>query len=539
MGFDNARGDRNNTALVICSQAGPMTRLKASPVFTMESTDVSFDAQAGAVGVDAGSAFCASCGEPALALAIERDNQLFQRVLCSRHPPTDQLLLSDIRLHHRLEEWNRRVFSSRSAPGPQAAEDEAEDKAPLLAVIDLTNRCNLGCPVCFADVTDGHAYFLDLETIRGMLRVLLECKPLPCRHVQFSGGEPTLHPQFLDILRMAREMGFDHVQVATNGIKFADLDFTRRCEDAGLHTLYLQFDGMSDDVYMTLRGRKLLDSKVRAVANVTRTNMRLVLVPTVVAGVNVDQLGPIFKFALEHSRHVTGISVQPMASTGRVKIEQRTSASFNLADMAVEFGHQTGLTRFPDDWFPLNALTLLTRGIARLRGRAQQNPACDAYCSVGTYFYVDDDNRPTCVTKFFDLERFLLGADAVVVPERMGSLRRRVSGFTQLQLLSSCFDGGAAPSGLSFLRLIRGLDGWEDKSVGRGRWWSRRGFNGMFFAGMHFMDSTTHNDRRLRRCIIKYVTTDGRIVSFCNYNAGERHRRTEELARIAASGEGT
>jgi uncharacterized radical SAM superfamily Fe-S cluster-containing enzyme len=259
----------------------------------------------------------------------------------------------------------------------------------------------------------------------------------------------------------------------------------------------------------------------------------------VVAGVNVDQLGPIFKFALEHSHHVTGISVQPMASTGRVSIDRPASASFNLADMALAFGQQTGLTRFPDDWFPLNALTLLTRGIAKVRGVAQQNPACDAYCSVGTYFHVDSDNRPTCLTKFFDLERFLLGADEVDVPERMGVLRRRVSGITQLQKLSSCFDAKVAPAGLSFLRLIRGLDGWEDKSVGRGRWWSRRGFNGMFVAGMHFMDSTTHNHRRLRRCIIKYVTTEGRIVSFCNYNAGERVRLTEESARIALSVKGT
>ena len=98
--------------------------------------------------------------------------------------------------------------------------------------------------------------------------------------------------------------------------------------------------------------------------------MRVVLVPTIVAGVNVDQLGPIFRFALEHSHHVTGISVQPMAATGRVKVLRPTDATFNLADLALEFSRQTGLTRVPDDWIPLNALTMLTRGVARLRGDA-------------------------------------------------------------------------------------------------------------------------------------------------------------------------
>jgi 7,8-dihydro-6-hydroxymethylpterin dimethyltransferase len=478
------------------------------------------------------ASICPSCGEHAPAIVIERHGKTFQRTRCDRHGVTENVLLSDSRLHHKLDAWNQRVFGTASALRPEALEDDDEGKAPLLAVIDLTNRCNFACPVCFAEVPQGDSYFLSLETVRRMLQVLAERRPLPCRHVQFSGGEPTLHPQFLDIVRMAREMGFSHIQVATNGSMFGSLDFTRRCEDAGLQTLYLQFDAMHDGVYHALRGRNLLESKLRAVGNLTRTNLRMVLVPTIVAGLNVDQLGPIFRFALEHSRHVTGISVQPMAATGRVGIPPSGGSPFNLADLALEFGHQTGLTRFPEDWFPLNALTLLTRGISRLRGQVQQNPACDAYCSVGTYFHVDEDNKPTCLTSFFDLERFLDAADALDVPEGAGALRRRISGLAQLSQLSGCFEAERAPRGLTFLRLLRGLDGWEDKTVGRGRWWFRRGFNGMFVAGMHFMDSANYDLRRVRRCIIKYVTTDGRLVSFCNYNAGDRHRTAEESARL-------
>jgi hypothetical protein len=469
-------------------------------------------------------------------MVVERDGKTYQRTLCDRHDPPETILLSDSRLHHKLEQWNQRVFGSAAAFAPEALEDDNEAKAPLLGVIDLTNRCNMACPVCFAEVREGETYYLGLETVRRMLAALVEHRPLPCHHVQFSGGEPTLHPQFLDIVRMAREMGFSHIQVATNGSMFGSLDFTRRCEDAGLQTLYLQFDGMHDGVYQALRGRNLLDSKIRAVRNVTQTNLRVVLVPTVVAGVNVDQLGPIFRFALEHSRHVTGISVQPMSATGRVGIAPGDGARFNLADMALEFGRQTGLTRFPEDWFPLNALSLLTRGVSRLRGQVQQNPACDAYCSVGTYFHVDEDNTPTCLTTFLDLEPFLLATDAVTVPDGAGALRRRISGLAQLRQLSDCFHADRAPRGLTFLRLMRGLDGWEDKSVGRGRWWFRRGFNGIFMAGMHFMDSANYDLRRVHRCIIKYVTTDGKLVSFCNYNAGDCHRKIEEAARLGQGG---
>lgn len=473
---------------------------------------------------------CISCGEPAEALVIERGGKIYQRVLCQTHAATEHLILSDGRLHHKLEEWNRRVFASTSA---LMSVDEDDDKAPLLAIIDLTNRCNQRCPVCFADVAEGSGYFLDLETVRRMLRALVERPSQPCRHIQFSGGEPTLHPQFLDILGMAREMGFDHIQVATNGSRLAHHDFARRCEDAGLHTLYLQFDGMSDEVYLALRGQPLLEQKLRVFDNLVRTNMRAVLVPTIVAGLNVDQLGPIFRFALEHSHHVTGISVQPMAATGRVKVPRPSDATFNLGDLALEFSRQTGLTRVPEDWIPLNSLTMLTRGVARLRGETPQSPACDAHCSVGTYFYIDDDNKPTCLTSFLDLERLLVAAGELKAPTGRGRLLRSISTLTQLKQLSSCFDSDRAPRGLSFLRLLRGLDGWEDKSVGRARRWFRRGFNGMFVAGMHFMDSTNYSARRVGRCIIKYVTTDGEVLSFCRYNAGERYRTIEEASRLA------
>jgi uncharacterized radical SAM superfamily Fe-S cluster-containing enzyme len=476
------------------------------------------------------SSRCSSCGGPSEALVVERGGRIYQRVLCKDHAATEHLVLSDSRLHHKLEEWNRRIFGATPEP---VGSDEDDDKAPLLAVIDLTNRCNQRCPVCFADVSNDSGYFLDLETVRRMLRALVERESQPCRHIQFSGGEPTLHPQFLEILSMSREMGFDHIQVATNGSRFVSHDFARRCEDAGLQTLYVQFDGMSDEVYLALRGEPLLDRKLRMFENLVHTNMRAVLVPTIVAGLNVDQIGPIFQFALQHSRHVTGISVQPMAATGRVKIPRPTDAAFNLGDLALEFSRQTGLTRVPDDWIPLNALTMLTRGVARLRGQTPQNPACDAHCSVGTYFHVDDDNRPTCLTSFLDLERLLVAAGELKVPEGRGRLLRSISTLTQLTQLSSCFDSARAPRGLSFLRLLRGLDGWEDKSVGRTRGWFRRGFNGMFVAGMHFMDATNYSARRVRRCIIKYVTTDGQVLSFCRYNAGERYRTTEEAARLA------
>src|ERR1039458_6916337 len=323
---------------------------------------------------------CSECGETVTAEIIDRQGKVYQRSNCPSHPALESLIFSDSDLYRKLDSWNRLIFpdstSANESPerattcgcGPTGSLND-----PTLAVIDITNRCNYACPMCFASVTgEGEHYFLDPDLVGTMLRSLLD-RPVPCRHIQFSGGEPTLHPEFPRILRMAREMGFDHIQVATNGSRFVSPEYARECEDAGLHTLYLQFDGVNDDVYRMLRGRPLFKAKVTAVDNIARTNMRLVLVPTIAEGVNVDQLGPIFQFALESSRHITGISIQPAAHVG----------------------------------------------LGNVRQEAMLGPGCDAHCSLGTYFYIDEGNRPHCVPGFFDVERFFR-ALAEMEPEEIG-----------------------------------------------------------------------------------------------------------------------
>ena len=480
------------------------------------------------------SSLCPQCSKPIPSLVIERNGSIFQVSTCETHGAIETKIFSSAPLYKKLDAWNQIVFPT------EVREESAQDRnswmssfhSPTLGIIDLTNRCNYHCPLCFAGEDDSNAgYFLPLDTVRKMLTALLKTTPAPCRNVQFSGGEPTLHPEFPRILQMAREMGFSHIQVATNGSRFVDKDFVAICEDMGLHTLYLQFDGLNDDVYLRLRGKPLLQTKLAIVENIANSGMRMVLVPSIAASINVDQLGPIFQFALKYSKHITGISIQPVAHVGRVPINGQNGAPFNLADMAIEFGKQTGLTRFPEDWFPLNAVSRITLGVERLRGEALPHPTCDAHCSLGTYFYIDDNDNPTCLNRFIDLEKFFKRIGMLSPKGKRGFLFERIYRLKELQSLADCFDKRKAPDGLTFQRLLRGLDGWEDKSLGRGEDWNRKGYNGMFLAGMHFMDSGNYNQRRLRRCIVQYVTADGDLIPFCSYNAGLRLRNAEELNR--------
>ena len=139
------------------------------------------------------------------------------------------------------------------------------------------------------------------------------------------------------------------------------------------------------------------------------------------------------------------------------------------------------------------------------------------------------------MNRFFDLERFFRGAADLTTSGKQGFLGRQISRLRQFDHLAQCLDRQQTPPGLTFQRLLASLDAYEDKAEGRSEGWTERGFNGIFVAGMHFMDAHNYNLRRLRRCIIQYVSTEGHLIPFCGYNAGNRLRDSEESVRIKAA----
>ena len=157
--------------------------------------------------------------------------------VCPEHGEFRDIVFSDARLYLKMEEWtfgdNRGLENPAVKTATRCPDDcglcNLHTSHTGLANVDLTNRCNLTCPVCFANANAaGYVYEPHFEQIREMLQALRSERPVPSRIVQFSGGEPTLYPRFFDVLRMASEMGFSHLQAATNGIKFTDLEFAQQ-----------------------------------------------------------------------------------------------------------------------------------------------------------------------------------------------------------------------------------------------------------------------------------------------------------------------
>jgi uncharacterized radical SAM superfamily Fe-S cluster-containing enzyme len=191
---------------------------------------------------------------------------------------------------------------------------EQHSQRTCTALIEVTSRCNLHCPVCFADSGGGED--LDLDTIRKMLANIME-KTGGC-NLQLSGGEPTVRDDLPEIVGLARDAGFTFIQLNSNGLRLAsDPQLAHRLRQSGLSSVFLQFDGTDDEVYQRLRGRELFAVKCQAIENLAEVGIGVVLVPTLVHGINTTQLWDIVRFGLELQPHVRGVHFQPMSFFGR------------------------------------------------------------------------------------------------------------------------------------------------------------------------------------------------------------------------------
>ena len=211
------------------------------------------------------------------------------------------------------------------------------------ALLEVTRRCDLRCRFCFAD---GGACEdePDAETLRDAVRdIVRQCgQPL----LQLSGGEPTLRDDLPELVRFAKEAGCRYVQLNTNGIRLArEPDYAEKLAEAGLDIVFLQFDGTREEIYETLRGRPLLETKREAIRVCSALRLGVTLVPTVVRGVNDDDLGGIVALARDLAPGVRGVHFQPVSYFGRYPDrpgEERYTLDRLMADLSEQAGIPPG-----------------------------------------------------------------------------------------------------------------------------------------------------------------------------------------------------
>ncbi|MCQ2501749.1 MAG: radical SAM protein, partial [Lachnospiraceae bacterium] len=214
--------------------------------------------------------------------------------------------------------------------------------ASCCTLLEVTERCNLHCRFCFAD---GGKPVQDpsLEEMKAAIKDIAEKCGGPL--LQLSGGEPTLRDDLPELVRYAKEVGCSYVQINTNGIRIAeDPDYARRLAEAGLDIVFLQFDGTRNEIYENLRGMPLLDTKLKAIQVCSDLQVGVTLVPTVVKGVNTDNLGELVKLAASLAPGVRGVHFQPVSYFGRIPGRPEAEDRYTLDQLMVDIADQTGIS---------------------------------------------------------------------------------------------------------------------------------------------------------------------------------------------------
>ena len=208
-------------------------------------------------------------------------------------------------------------------------------------LLEVTERCNLRCRFCFARGGEG-AREPGLDELKDAIReIVRQCgSPL----LQLSGGEPTLRDDLAELVRFAKEAGCSYVQLNTNGLRLArEPAYARRLAEAGLDIVFLQFDGTREEIYETLRGAPLLEVKKEAIRVCGEARIGVTLVPTVVRGVNDDDLGGIVSFACARAPAVRGVHFQPVSYFGRYPGKPEEAERYTLDRLMADLGEQAGI----------------------------------------------------------------------------------------------------------------------------------------------------------------------------------------------------
>jgi uncharacterized radical SAM superfamily Fe-S cluster-containing enzyme len=485
---------------------------------------------------------------------IERDGKIIMVKDCPEHGHFEDIMSIDPAMFKHLEE----AFPGRDI---QAHNDEklhnhgtstiTHGRGSVLT-IDLTNRCNMMCDPCFMDANQvGFVHELTWHDVKTLLDNAISIKPRRQMSVQFSGGEPTLSPYFLDAVRYARKVGYTSVQAATNGIEFAkSLDFCRQAAEAGLRYAYLQFDGVGNEANSHRAVGNLFDVKVQAIENLFNSGVTIIPVITLVNGINNEQVGHVVQFALDNPRKIPFLSFQPVSFTGRdeeVTPERRAAQRYTLSHLAHDVKNQVGIGEPTRDWFPISFVSTFADWADIVHGPeknfGQMSCGCHPNCGIGMAVMVDKETKEAVpVTAFLHADQ--LANDLKRVNDAARSRWIAITGMA-LSLMRN-YDPFQSPTHFKLSDLLKKFDksfGATGKNYGSVHGDNRLAdiekrradrWNFLFIAGMWFQDLFNYDFRRTEQCIIPYATQEGEI-SFCAYNTGIGWRNIIEKMHMTAT----
>lgn len=438
---------------------------------------------------DVAVSICATCFRRVEAKIVFEDGRVFLLKRCPEHGREKVLMADDVEYYRRCREifikppemplrYNTAVqwgcpYDCGLCPG--------HEQHTCLALIEITDNCNLRCPICYASSGPERTLFRPLETIEKMLDAVVRNEGEP-DVVQISGGEPTLHPDFFNILELAKQRPIRHLMVNTNGIRIAqDKGFAERlAEFMPDFEIYLQFDSFEQEALRELRGADLRTVHQQALERLNRLGVSTTLVVTLKKGLNDGEMGRIIDYALEQPC-VRGVTFQPIQAAGRLEQFDPARDRLTLTEVRRKILEQTKVFQ-PEDLIPV---------------------PCHPDCLAMAYA-LKVDGKVTPLTGLMDPQVLINGGRNTVVYEQDEAVREGVfklfatnhspqSSVGSLRDLLCCLPHIAAPGDLGYENIFRVLI-------------------------MQFIDAHSFDVRSVKKTCVHIVHPDGRLIPFDTYN---------------------
>jgi hypothetical protein len=460
---------------------------------------------------------CPVCRRTIDAKVLIRNGKVYMRKRCPDHGSFEALVYGDAELYMSSARFNK--------PGtiPLEFSSEIVDGCPhdcglcpdhqqhaCLGIIEVNSACDMACPLCFSEA--GPGFNLTLEEVEDILDHLVATEGDP-QVVQFSGGEPSIHPQIIPMIRAAQQRGIPNVMLNTNGKRIARDDHFL-AELAELRpNIYFQFDGFDAETYRIIRGEPdILPEKLRALDRLAEIGCTVILVPAVERGVNEHEIGKIVRFGLDHPA-VKGINFQPAFHAGRYGKHDPMQRMTNPDILKLIEAQTDGLFR-RTDFVPV--------------------PCCFPTCNSVTYAYIDEQRNITPLPRIIKVEDYLDYITNRAMPDLGAEMRRALEG-----LWSSSAVLGSEKVAREFAFSCSGC-GLPDGSL------DVKAISNFIFMIMlqDFMDPWTFNQKNLMKCCKEFLLPGGKQIPFCAYNTvGYREQAREQLiaqepARRAAKRDG-
>jgi len=433
---------------------------------------------------------CPVCRTSVDAELNARAGSVFLRKRCAEHGQFEALVYGDADRYLQIQRNNK--------PGdrPKQLQTEMVEGCPhdcgicpehrqhsCLGIIEVNTGCNLDCPVCFAEAGTGHqhdGFSLTLEQVETMLDAFVAAEGEP-EAVQLSGGEPSIHPQILEMLAAAKRRGIRLVMLNTNGIRLArDPRFAPALAEIGVH-VYLQFDGFEDATHLTIRGRRLQDEKRRALERCAQAGVSVSLAAAIERGVNEHEIGAIVRHGVEHPA-VNGVFFQPVTHSGR-HLDFDPLQRLTNSDVIGAVCEQLPQWFREDDFIAV--------------------PCCSPTCRSATYALYDGDDLVP-LPRLVDVEDYLDYVTNRALPDL--DIRHALEG-----LFSASAAGGTEATGERLECVACGVALPPELQEVAAK--------GFMVVTQDFQDSWTLDVRKLMKCCVSEIVPDGRLIPFCAYNS--------------------